>query len=261
MNILETIVASKVKEVEERQAKTSVSALEKSSLFNREILSLRQSILDPAKTGIIAEFKRRSPSKGIINDRSSGMDVTGGYVEGGASGLSILTDTNYFGGYNEDLLAAREHRIPILRKDFIIDEYQVVEARSMGADAILLIASSLSPVRVRELAKFANELRLEVLLELHEEEELEHINEFTKLVGVNNRNLKTFEVDMDKSIRMAEKIGTSRVRIAESGIGSVEDILSFRKFGFDGFLIGEYFMKQHDPAAAFSAFTKKLRTT
>ena len=261
MNILETIVASKAKEVEERKLRTSVRELEKKPMFNRETISLKQSILHPLKTGIIAEFKRKSPSKGVINDRSSVIEVTSGYVEGGASGLSILTDTDYFGGATDDLISARLHDIPIVRKDFIIDEYQVVEARAMGADVILLIASCLSPARVMELARFAAELDLEILLELHEEEELEYINDYTQLIGVNNRNLKTFEVDMEKSVRMVEKIGNSRVRIAESGIGSVEDVQIFRKFGFDGFLIGEYFMKQDDPAAAFLTFTKKLKTT
>lgn len=268
MNILETIVASKVKEVAERKALRPVAELERSPRFTRQVVSLKQSVRNPARTGIIAEFKRRSPSRGVINDRSSVEDVVQGYIDGGASGLSVLTDTDYFGGATADLERARalqdqgtfqKSQVPLLRKDFIIDEYQVVEARAMGADVILLIASCLSPQRVKELAKFANGLSLEVLLELHEEEELEHICEYTEIVGVNNRNLKTFSVDMEKSIRMAEKIGDSRVRIAESGIGSVEDIINFRRYGFEGFLIGEYFMKQDDPAAAFKAFTNKLK--
>lgn len=260
MNILETIVASRVKEVAARKAQTPALVLEQQPAFARPVFSLKQFILDPAKTGIIAEYKRKSPSKGVINDRSGVLEVTNGYVAGGASALSVLTDTEYFGGSSADLELARVQPIPILRKDFIIDEYQILEARAMGADVILLIASCLSPVRVRELAKCAKGLGLEVLLELHEEEELEHINEYTEIVGVNNRNLKTFSVDMDKSIRMAEQIGNSRVRIAESGIGSVEDIERFRQYGFDGFLIGEYFMKQDDPAAAFITFTNKLKS-
>lgn len=260
MNILEQIVAAKEIEVAERKRLRPESVLEHQPAFTRSIYSLKQFILDPNKTGIIAEYKRRSPSKGVINDRSSVLEVTNGYVAGGASALSVLTDTDYFGGSTADLETARVQPVPILRKDFIIDEYQIVEARAMGADVILLIASCLSPMRVRELAKFAKGLGLEVLLELHEEEELEHINEYTEIVGVNNRNLKTFTVDMDKSIRMAERIGSSRVRIAESGIGSVEDILNFRQYGFEGFLIGEYFMKQDDPAAAFIAFTNKLKS-
>lgn len=260
MNILEEIVQSKVREVAERKRLRPESVLEHQPVFSRSVHSLKQFILDPNKTGIIAEYKRRSPSKGVINDRSSVLEVTNGYVAGGASALSVLTDTDYFGGATADLETARVQPVPILRKDFIIDEYQILEARAMGADVILLIASCLSPMRVRELAKFAKGLGLEVLLELHEEEELEHINEYTEIVGVNNRNLKTFAVDMDKSIRMAERIGSSRVRIAESGIGSVEDVLNFKKYGFEGFLIGEYFMKQDDPAAAFIAFTNKLKS-
>ena len=260
MNILEEIVQSKVREVAERKRLRPESVLEHQPVFSRSVHSLKQFILDPNKTGIIAEYKRRSPSKGVINDRSGVLEVTNGYVAGGASALSVLTDTDYFGGSTADLETARVQPVPILRKDFIIDEYQIVEARAMGADVILLIASCLSPMRVRELAKFAKGLGLEVLLELHEEEELEHINEYTEIVGVNNRNLKTFAVDMDKSIRMAERIGSSRVRIAESGIGSVEDILNFSQYGFEGFLIGEYFMKQDDPAAAFIAFTNKLKS-
>ena len=171
-----------------------------------------------------------------------------------------MTDTDFFGGATADLHAARVNEIPVLRKDFIIDEYQIVEARAMGADVILLIASCMSPAEVKQLGAFARSLGLEVLLELHEEAELEHVNEHTELVGVNNRNLKTFSVDMEKSIRMAEQIGNSRVRIAESGINSVEDILKFRAFGFDGFLIGEHFMKQEDPVGSFRDFTTKLRS-
>lgn len=260
MNILEQIVAAKSIEVAERKRLRPESVFEHQPAFTRSVYSLKQFILDPNKTGIIAEYKRRSPSKGVINDRSGVLEVTNGYVAGGASALSVLTDTDYFGGATADLETARVQPVPILRKDFIIDEYQILEARAMGADVILLIASCLSPMRVRELAKFARGLGLEVLLELHEEEELEHINEYTEIVGVNNRNLKTFTVDMDKSIRMAERIGSSRVRIAESGIGSVEDILNFSQYGFEGFLIGEYFMKQDDPAAAFIAFTNKLKS-
>ncbi|MFN5646694.1 MAG: indole-3-glycerol phosphate synthase TrpC, partial [Sphingobacteriales bacterium] len=205
MNILEQIVAAKVKEVAERKQLRPESVLEHQPGVTRSVYSLKQFILDPNKTGIIAEYKRRSPSKGVINSRTSVLEVTNGYVAGGASALSVLTDTDYFGGATADLETARVQPIPILRKDFIIDEYQIVEARSMGADVILLIASCLSPMRVRELSRFAKELGLEVLLELHEEEELEHINEYTEIVGVNNRNLKTFTVDMDKSIRMAEQ--------------------------------------------------------
>jgi indole-3-glycerol phosphate synthase len=151
------------------------------------------------------------------------------------------------------------NNIPILRKDFMIDEYQVVEARAMGADVILLIAACLSPAEVLSLASFAHGLQLEVLLELHDEEEIAHINEYTQLVGINNRNLKTFTVDMEKSISMAEKIGPGEVRIAESGISTPDDIVKFRQYGFDGFLVGERFMRENDPAEAFGEFVKNIK--
>ncbi|HLO81730.1 MAG TPA: indole-3-glycerol phosphate synthase TrpC [Chitinophagaceae bacterium] len=260
MNILEQIILSKRVEVEKRKAERPLHLLERSSFFSRETLSLKQSILDPQKTGIIAEFKRRSPSKGVINDQADVSEVTTMYTSGGASGLSVLTDFEFFGGTEADLQQARLNRIPILRKDFIVDEYQVVEARAMGADVILLIASCLSPSEVLKLASFANNLQLEVLLELHEEEEIEHINEYTALVGINNRSLKTFSVDMEKSISMSEKIGKAAVRVAESGISEPEDIIRFRQYGFDGFLIGERFMREKDPGPAFNEFVDKLKS-
>jgi indole-3-glycerol phosphate synthase len=215
--------------------------------------------LDTSKTGIIAEFKRRSPSKGVINDTVDVFHVTSGYTKFGASGISVLTDSEYFGGSGSDLQQARLNNIPILRKDFMIDEYQVVEARAMGADVILLIAACLSPYEVLSLASFAHGLQLEVLLELHDEEEIAHINEYTQLVGINNRNLKTFTVDMEKSISMAEKIGPGAVRIAESGISTPDDIVKFRQYGFDGFLVGERFMRENDPAEAFGDFVKNIK--
>lgn len=260
MNILDRIILTKRKEVEARKAERPVHLLEASQFFSRQTRSLKESVLDSSKTGIIAEFKRRSPSKGVINDAADVSEVTKGYTRFGASGISVLTDTEYFGGSEADLQQARLNDIPILRKDFIIDEYQVIEARAMGADVILLIAACLSPSEVLNLATFAHGLQLEVLLELHDEEEIGHINEYTALVGINNRNLKTFSVDMEKSIGMADKIGTSAVKIAESGISVPEDILKFRQFGFDGFLVGERFMREPDPAAAFGEFVKNLKS-
>jgi len=176
-----------------------VAALEKSDLFKRKPLSLKQFLFDPTKTGIITEFKRRSPSKGIINDNADVVAVTQAYTRYGASGLSVLTDHQFFGGSTEDLEKARVNEIPILRKDFVIDEYQIVEAKSMGADVILLIAACLEPATVKRLAAFAKSLQLEVLLELHAAEELGHICDDTELIGINNRNLKTFVVDIDHS--------------------------------------------------------------
>ena len=175
MNILDKIIEYKRTEVAQRKAAVSVAELEKGPFFSRPLLSLKTFLTDATRTGIIAEFKRRSPSKGVINDRATVAAVTGGYTAGGASCLSVLTDGPSFGGSTSDLQEARVNQIPILRKDFIIDEYQIVEARSMGADVILLIAACLSPAAVQRLARSARSLGLEVLLEIHGEDELGHI--------------------------------------------------------------------------------------
>jgi len=258
MSILDDIISFKRQEVEKRKKDVGLDELEKREFFSREIISLKQSLLDEARTGIIAEFKRRSPSKGIINNSADINKVTTAYVQGGASALSILTDEYFFGGSESDLLRARIHEIPILRKDFIVEKYQLVESRAMGADVILLIAACLSPKEVRDLAAFAKELELEVLLELHGENELAHMCDEIDLVGINNRNLKTFEVDIERSLAMANKIPAGKIRIAESGISKIENIKLFREHGFKGFLMGEHFMKQADPGRAFEEFVSKL---
>jgi len=258
MSILDDIISFKRQEVEKRKKDVGLDELEKREFFSREIISLKQSLLDEARTGIIAEFKRRSPSKGIINNAADVNKVTTAYVQGGASALSILTDEYFFGGSESDLLRARIHEIPILRKDFIVDKYQLVESRAMGADVILLIAACLSPKEVRDLAAFAKELELEVLLELHGENELAHVCDEIDLVGINNRNLKTFEVDIERSLAMVDKIPAGKIRIAESGISKIENIKLFREHGFKGFLMGEHFMKQADPGRAFEEFVSKL---
>jgi indole-3-glycerol phosphate synthase len=260
MNILETIVESKKSEVRRRKSEVRISDMEKSDFFNRETLSLKSFLLDETKTGIIAEFKRKSPSKGIINGDADVVKITSAYASNGASALSVLTDENFFGASADDLVKARVNTIPILRKDFIIDEYQIAEAKAMGADVILLIAACLSPMEVRSLAKFAKRLQLEVLLELHDEEELAHVCDETEIVGINNRNLKTFDVDIERSLRMAEKIPADKIKIAESGISAVDTILLFKKNGFRGFLIGENFMKEKDPSSAFASFVNQLKT-
>lgn len=258
MNILDTIIEYKKEFVKRRKAEKSIAELESSAFFSRKTFSLKNSLLDKTKTGIIAEFKRKSPSKGVINATADVAAITKAYAEHGASGLSVLTDEHFFGGSDQDLQQARANAIPLLRKEFIIDEYQLVEAKSLGADAILLIAACLSPAQTKSLAVFARNLGLEVLLELHGEEELEHICEETELVGINNRNLKTFEVDIERSLAMAKKIPAGKVKIAESGISSIENITLFSEHGFQGFLIGETFMKATDPAIAFADFVKKL---
>ena len=258
MNILDTIIAYKKLEVATAKSAISVEVLMETEGYKRQTFSLKKFLLDETKTGIIAEFKRQSPSKGVINGTADVVAVTKAYTLHGASCLSVLTDNHFFGGSTNDLIRARVNNIPILRKDFIIDEYQITEARSMGADVILLIAACLTPARVRELAEFAISLQLEVLLEIHAEEELEHICAATEIIGVNNRDLKTFTVDINRSIELSKKIGADKIKIAESGINDVETISIFKKAGYKGFLIGENFMKQADPTIAFADFVHQL---
>lgn len=259
MNILDKIIAQKKIEVSKRKAAVTDEQLQQSAFYNRSTFSLKQFLLDETKTGIIAEFKRKSPSKGIINDTADVVEVTKAYTENGASCLSVLTDELFFGGKTEDLESARVNAIPILRKDFIIDEYQITEARSMGADVILLIAACLTPARVKELALFAKRLDLEVLLEIHNEEELAHICDATELVGINNRDLKTFTVDINRSVELGKKIPAGKLKIAESGINSIDTICTFKNAGFNGFLIGENFMKTPDPTIAFAEFVQQFK--
>jgi indole-3-glycerol phosphate synthase len=259
MNILDKIVEQKRLEVAARKKETPIAALEKAEGFKREVLSLKKALLNEEGTGIIAEFKRRSPSKGVINGTADVVDVTSGYAKGGAAALSVLTDEQFFGGATDDLRKARINTVPILRKDFMVDEYQLVEARAMGADVILLIAACLSPRDVKRLASAAKALQLEVLLEIHNEDELTHICDDCDVVGVNNRDLKTFTVDINTSLQLAEKIG-NRVKISESGISDVKNIELLRAAGFNGFLIGENFMKQADPAIAFASFVNRLKS-
>jgi indole-3-glycerol phosphate synthase len=258
MNILEEIIAYKKRVVSASKAAVSEKQLNESVFFGRKTISLKQFLLDENKTGIIAEFKRRSPSKGIINAGADVAAVTGAYAKYGASGLSVLTDEAFFGGSAADFSGARVNEIPILRKDFMIDEYQLLEAKAMGADVILLIAACLAPGRVKELAVFAKNLGLEVLLEIHNEEELAHICDEVELVGVNNRDLKTFTVDVNRSVELAKKIPGNKIKISESGISDATTIHLLKQHGYRGFLIGENFMKTTDPGAAFEAFVKEL---
>ena len=258
MNILEKIIDYKKGEVARRKKDWPVAALEKERFYNRSAFSLKKSLLDSRKTGIIAEYKRKSPSKGIINNRDSVEAVTKAYFGYGASGISILTDHEFFGGSLDDLVAGRDNALPLLRKDFMIDEYQLIEAKAFGADVILLIAACLSPQQVKTLSATAKGLGLEVLLELHDEKELEHICDTVDLVGVNNRNLKNFEVDLEHSVRLAQQIDDKFIKVAESGINDVANIHYLKQYGFRGFLIGEYFMKQASPMLAFKDFSYQL---
>jgi indole-3-glycerol phosphate synthase len=260
MTILDKIVANKKKELEVLTALSSVRDMEKSRLFKREPVSLSEFLLDKNRTGIIAEFKRKSPSKGVINSLSPVVDVTNGYFNEGASGVSVLTDYKFFGGSPSDLMNARKKSsFPILRKDFILDEYQVIESKAIGADAILLIATILEKKEVLNLSRLARSLGLEILLEVHEQNELDKVNQYINIIGINNRNLKTFEVNTDVSEKIAHRIPPGFLRISESGIASPETIKKLKTAGYHGFLIGEKFMSTSDPVQAFAEFVKDLK--
>jgi len=259
--ILTKIVEHKRLEVALAKQNISVSSLERSEYFDRTCYSIRDFMLAEDRTGIIAEFKRASPSKGIINDQVEVSVVTRHYADAGASALSVLTDQKFFGGKIRDLVEAREaNQIPILRKDFIIDEYQIVEAKAIGADIILLIASILTPQQVAGFAKLAKTLGLNVLLEVHNREELEkNIFDDLDVIGVNNRNLDTFTVSVQHSHDLVNLIPDSFLKISESGISDPKTITELRAAGFNGFLIGENFMKNSDPGSAIQNFVKELR--
>jgi indole-3-glycerol phosphate synthase len=261
MNILDEIIAHKRGEVAERKSLYPTKLLEKSIYFQSPTVSLRKYIQRPDLSGVIAEIKRKSPSKGILNRNVSIERTSIGYMQAGASALSILTDTKFFGGSNDDLTTARKFNFcPILRKDFTIDEYQIIEAKSIGADAILLIAAALEPKTAEELATFAHSLGLEVLLEVHDEEELKRVSDVdADLVGVNNRSLKTFEVSIDVSKRLAPLIPGEKVKVSESGLSKPEVIAELKDAGYEGFLIGETFMKHGRPEDAATAFINQLK--
>lgn len=261
MNILDQIIEHKKKEVEERQGLYPIKFLEQSIFFNSPAVSLKKYIQRKDKSGIIAEIKRKSPSKGVINSNVSVERTSIGYMQAGASALSILTDKHFFGGSNEDLTTARKYNFcPILRKDFTIDEYQIVEAKSIGADAILLIAAALSVAKLKELAKFAKSLGLEILLEVHNKLELEsNLNADVDLIGVNNRDLKTFNLSLDISKELASLIPKAFVKVSESGIESPEAIIELKKYGYEGFLLGQNFMQHSRPEQAAKDFIKQLR--
>ena len=259
MNILDKIVAYKKIEVSEHKKSTSIKALEQSIYFKNDCHSMKEFLLRPDKSGIIAEFKRHSPSKGDINTHSTVLNVTTGYVKAGVSGLSVLTDQRFFKGQSEDLTNARNfNEVPILRKDFIIDEYQILEAKSIGADVILLIAECLSKPRVAELSAFAKSLGLEVLMEVHAEKELSKLTQHIDIVGVNNRDLTTFKVSTETSVRLFDIIPNDFIKISESGISKPETISKLKAVGFQGFLIGEAFMKTENPALACEEFIDAL---
>jgi indole-3-glycerol phosphate synthase len=261
MNILEVIIKSKKDEVKEKKNLYPVKLLEKSVYFDSPTVSLKEYLLRKDKCGIIAEFKRHSPSKGDINMYADPEKVSLGYMQGGASALSVLTDETFFAGSNDDLITARKFNYcPILRKDFIIDEYQIYEAKSIGADAILLIASVLNEESLIQFEETAKSLDMEVLFEVHNEEELKKLDlDSEKIIGINNRDLKTFETNIDVSKRLSELIPEHHVKVSESGISHPSSIHELMKIGINGFLIGETFMKTADPGAACKSFIKELR--
>ena len=263
MNILDQIIEHKHKEVSERKELYPIKFLEQSIFFGSQPVSLKKYIQREDKSGIIAEIKRKSPSKGMINPHVSVERTSIGYMQAGASALSVLTDKNFFGGSNEDLTTARKYNFcPILRKDFTIDEYQIVEAKSIGADAILLIAAALDRAKMKTLAAFAHTFGLEVLLEVHNEAELkESVDAGADLIGVNNRDLKTFQLSIEVSKRLADQIPSSVVKVSESGIESVQAILDLKGYGYQGFLMGQNFMQHSRPEAACKEFIDDLRKT
>ncbi|MFW6099868.1 MAG: indole-3-glycerol phosphate synthase TrpC [Bacteroidota bacterium] len=259
-NILEKIFSHKSEEVAERKKVQPINMLENKSSYARETLSLSRAIRNQDNAGVIAEFKTRSPSMGMINENAELKQITQGYLTAGASALSILTDENFFGGSPENLEIARKNNdSPILQKDFIMDPYQILEAKAYGADAILLIAAMLPKAKVRELSSFAVSLGMEILLEIHQEEELDRVNDLIHLVGVNNRNLKNFIVNQENSMELVNAIPDKFVKIAESGIESSRQAYNLLNNGFDGLLIGGEFMKHPKPEEACRDFIDQLK--
>jgi indole-3-glycerol phosphate synthase len=260
MNILDKIIATKREEVASQKAQTSIDDLKKMPLYQRKTLSLKSFLKDPTKNGIIAEHKRKSPSKGIINGSLTLKDVVTGYAEAGASACSVLTDEQYFGGHPNDLMEARSLvNIPLLRKDFMVDTYQIEQAKAWGADVILLIAACLSNAEIKELSEYAHKLGLEVLLEVHNKEELVgNLLPTIDVIGVNNRNLKTFDVSINTSIEVGSHIPDTYLKISESGIENPDSIKTLKQHGFKGFLIGEYFMKHSSPGNTLKEFSLKM---
>lgn len=261
MTILDKIIKSKEAEIAHQKQVVDIQTLQKFSDFNRICNSLKSNLLKKNSSGIIAEFKQKSPSKGIINPLAKVEEVTKAYVNAGVAGLSILTESKFFGGSQSNLVKARESnpKIPILRKDFMIDRYQLIEAKAYGADVILLIAACLDKGQAEMLAKEAKKLGMEVLMEVHNEEELEKVNNFVDMVGVNNRDLKTFEVNIETSAKLAKMIPEQFVKISESGLSDAQTIHYLQKNDFKGFLIGETFMKTNNPGEACRKLIENIK--
>jgi len=259
MNILDQIVRDKQGEVALKKELIPFKQLESSVLFSRPTQSL-SSKLRSSKSGIIAEHKRRSPSKSVINQGLNVWDVATGYENAGVCGMSVLTDGKYFGGALDDLVIARSSsNFPLLRKEFIIDPYQIIEAKAHGADVILLIAAILDREEIKQFSELAQSFGLEVLLEVHNQTELEKsVMPSLNMLGVNNRNLKTFEVSLETSKALSSLIPEDFVKVSESGISSIEAIKDLQNYGYQGFLIGENFMKTDNPGISAELFIKTL---
>ena len=260
MDILEKIVVDKRQEVALKKQLISIDSLEKFPLFERKSPSLTRS-LNEAEVGIIAEHKRRSPSRAVINNSLDVHKVAQGYQNAGASGMSVLTDGKYFGGSLDDLILARSTTdLPLLRKDFTIDEYQIIEAKAYGADVILLIAAVLEQSEIQKFSELAANLGMEVLLEVHNLQELNNsLVPGIQMLGVNNRNLKTFEVDLNTSRELSRHIPDGMVKVSESGISNSEAIRDLQEFGYRGFLVGEHFMKTDDPGKSAKEFIQEIK--
>jgi indole-3-glycerol phosphate synthase len=260
MDILKQICAAKRLEVAQQKKDTPVPALERTGdPTRREAVSFKQALID-SPTGIIAEFKRRSPSRDWLHPEADAATVAAAYEQAGAAALSVLTDTPFFGGSFQDLRQARQavRRIPVLRKDFIIDDYQVHQSKALGADAILLIAACLTPRKAARLAATARALGMEVLLEIHNERELDYITGHVDVVGVNNRDLARFVTDIDISLQLADRIPAGVVKISESGLSHPQTVKTLREAGYQGFLMGEHFMKTPDPGKALAQFLQLI---
>jgi indole-3-glycerol phosphate synthase len=257
--MLDTITEHKRMEVLKRKGRKPLEHLKKKALYNRTPLD-PASFFDSTLPCVIAEYKRKSPSKGVLSDSINPVPVVSAYKRGGASAASILTDRDFFGGSFRDLenVKAAVQDLPLLRKDFLIDPYQVHEAKAYGADIILLIAAILEKEQVSEMAKLAVSLGLHVLLEVHDEQELDHWVPDIRMVGVNNRDLRTFSVDLQRSVQLAPKLPDEVLKISESGLHEPSDVLNLFKIGYNGFLMGEHFMKTYDPGAALKDFMKHL---
>ena len=259
MNILDKIFKYKKKETAERKSLFPTRLLEKSIYFDAPTVSLKKYLLRTDKSGIIAEIKRKSPGAGIINQFVNVERTSIGYMQAGASALSILTDEHFFGGSSSDLTIARKFNFcPILRKDFILDEYQIVESKSIGADAILLIAAILSPVEIASFSSLARTLGLEVVLEIRQDSELIKVGNEVDIIGVNNRNLNNFKTDLKSSLDMSGRIPKGCPKISESGIRDMSDVKQLKKAGYNGFLIGELFMRSARPEKICADFIRQI---